>query len=374
MGLMRALDFLAAAPPPRTMIIVLTGEEEFLREEALRHYAGALGGSHEIVAWTGTQDAGSFDLRGFLDDLRTGDLFGGGRILRLRDADAVVQAHGALFLRFFAAGEAVHPCVIEGRALLGKTAAREGPKSGFLGWVNTGGGILVRCDPLYDTPAGGRGLAWQSPLTQWVQARAACYRKRIGGEEAYLLHRLVGNQLRELDRELEKLALARPGQASLTARDIEELVGDGRLGEVFKVADALSGSGPGAGLDELDRLFEHGYSDAQGRRVRDAQSIAIALTAVLAQRLRRNLRLLELMGEGASFAEAAAEQRHPAFLLDRLRREVAELERRGDGPARLRRLGRVERALKSGGGPPRILLARLLAAEARQPRRVAGLR
>lgn len=344
-------------------LVVVTGEEPFLREQAVRKVLESLDDDVEVRTLPGD----GVELRDLLDDLRMQGLFGGDQLIHLKDADGFVKEHEKTLVRFLEEGEAVQRLLIEGKALMGK-GRKTLPKRGFLAAVGKLDGLVVQCDPLFDSPFKGQGPAWQSPLSRWVVERAAELGKRLSMEDAYVLHRMVGNKLRELDGELKKLTTFVKERPRITGEDIERCVGEGRLAPVFDLAEAVAGRKGAEAIEQSQLLFERGLTDFSGRHVRDAQSVAMMILGATGSRLRKVARVREMMAQGESFDEAAAAVRQPPLFRDRLRAQVEAWREAGALDKAFGGLLEFERELKSGGGAPRVLMDRFLVKSLVPPR------
>ena len=349
MSVFKAQDFLAGKASDFS-IAVISGEETWFREAALAHFLSALPEGTEVERRDATSDTG-IDPAAFFDDLRMASLFGGERVIVLLRADKFLSEHGDAFARFMQAGGLVQRLVLDGESLIpkgGKSAPAKGPLKSLPASVP-----MVSCDALFDAPFGGRGPAWQSPLTRWVVARASQRGKRISMEDAYLLHRLVGNNLAELDSELDKLGLRLGKRNDIRAEDIEAGCGAGRLVPLYDLADAVVERNVRLALESSRILFERGLAESSGRVSRDALGIAVALVAAVAGRLRTLGRMGELMAAGQSPDEAAAAVEPRPFLRDKVRQQHTAL---GGGLRRMHQgLVQLDADLKSGGGEPRAL-------------------
>lgn len=356
--MIKVLEFLRAPPPKECRLFAVTGEESWLREQATSRILESLPPDVEVQTVHAAASGGdaALDLRDLLDDLRTASLFGGERLVHVRNADAFVKEHQAALIRFLDGGGAVQRLVIETPELLAR-GAKSVPKTGVLAALEKAGGLVIACDPLYDSPFGGKGPPHLSPLSRWVQDRAAGLAKRISIEDAYVLHRLVGTGLRELDGELRKLAVFVKDRKTITAEDIEACCGGGRLAPVFDLAEAVAGRRLAEVLEQSALLFERGLMDFSGRLVREPSAVALTCLSAVALRLRKVARVRELMDAGTDFEEAARKVKQPPLFLDRLRVQVAAWRGADDVRRIVATLVELERGLKTGG-PARVLFDR----------------
>jgi DNA polymerase-3 subunit delta len=76
-------------------------------------------------------------------------------------------------------------------------------------------------------------------LAGWITARAKACKFAIDGRAVQMLADFVGPNLRQLDNELEKLALYASGRA-ITAADVKLLVSDASEALIWDLTDALS--------------------------------------------------------------------------------------------------------------------------------------
>jgi DNA polymerase III subunit delta len=201
--------------------------------------------------------------------------------------------------------------------------------------------------------AGGQVVAqmtvkpWQ--LVAWTREQAARMGLSLDGDAAKALVELVGERQQRLLRELEKLAVARPGAAGdpatsggapeparVDAEEIRSAVARTTELRVYELADALvAGDARGATLAYL-RLR------AQGEQLS-------GLNYLMARRLREALAIALRLDSGEKPAEIKRSLRMPSRAADRLLADVAKSD-----PDRLRRaLGELaELELDSRGGAP----------------------
>jgi DNA polymerase III delta subunit len=359
----KALEFLKRPGDlSRLRLAVVSGGDEYLRSKVVDRILEGFGPEvvKDVVDGPPTREVGKFDFAGFLDTLRTPSLFGGESVLLLTNADALLSEHSAAFARFVERGEACHRLVVEGEALCAKGGKSSAKKDALAAAVDAASGIVVFCDPLYDTPYAGRGPAWQTELTRWLADEARARGKDLSLEDAYALQQLVGSNLRELVAELDKLVTFIGARKRIDTNDIEEAVGATRTSPAFRLAEAIASADLEASLRLSAELFERGAGEQSGgRRVTDEGAIAMMLIGATAQKLRRVGTVVDALGRGASSDQALATVKtHPAFR-HQLEQQVDAWQDRSLEHA-THALVELEKDLKSAGGPPRELVDRFL--------------
>ena len=366
---MKVLDFLQAPLPEAARIFVISGADSYLRRQAVEHVLASLNPDVEVQTLYGqsTVDRDGVELGELLDDLRMQSLFGDERLLHVKRADQLLSDNKQALKRFIEAGEAVHRLILEGEALAPKTM-RAKPKTGLLGAVVGTGGLVVLCAPLYDTSFSGRGPVWKSPLSSWVVQRARGLDKEMSLENAWVLHRLVGAELEALDQELVKLSLFVGDRSQITAEDIEHLVAGGRMAPVYALAEACGCRDLPASAEQSELLFTRGTTDGSGRSIRDPAALANMLLRAVGNRLQKIFLVRELLERGETFESAADQMRETPWGRERLRAQVEAFKSPRHQRRILGALLELERGLKSGGGPPRVLFDRFLVTGIGSPR------
>jgi DNA polymerase III delta subunit len=360
---MKALEFLKRPGDVASVkLAVVSGADEYLRSRVVDRIFEAWGPSvgRDVVAAGGGKDGGRFDFASLLDTLRTPSLFGGESAIVLTGADLILKDHGEAFVRFLERGESCHRLIVEGEALVSQRGKSSGKKDALSAAVDASAGLVVTCDPLYDTPYAGRGAPWQTELTRFLADEARARGKDLAQEDAYELQQLVGSNLRELVAEIEKLVTFVGARRRIEVGDIEAAVGATRTSPAFRLAEAIASADLKESLRLSAELFERGAGEASGpRRVTDDGGIAMMLIGATAQKLRKVGTVLDLLDRGATFEEALASVRtHPAFR-HQLERQVEAWRDRKIAAASLS-LVELEKDLKSAGGPPRELVDRFI--------------
>lgn len=301
------------------------GEEEFLMERALARLEAGLAaklGEAPAKVVASAQETG---LEEFLAQARHATLFGSGQLLLLRRADAypeqVVQAAVPPYLE--------HPAPRAWVVLLAPALkTREVEKHPVWSRLKKSEAAL-----------GFRKLK-EEELYQWLAREAKEQGKHLSLATAQALVAVVGDNLAELSRELEKLILYAGAEAQLTPAMVQQLASHSRTFTIFALVDALGEPDPRARLAALGRLLELGEPEAR-------------ILTMLARQVRLLLIAQELAD--APPPELAVRLGLAPGLAQNIRRQAARFS-----PAALRRhlmlLHQVDRHLKTSSGNPRLWL------------------
>lgn len=138
--------------------------------------------------------------------------------------------------------------------------------------------------------------------TAWIESRMKKLKRSIEPAAVQLLHSYVGNSLRELVNEIEKLLLATGEKAAITVKDVEHVVGMSREFSAFELANKIAEKNISKSIQIAESLINSGEK-------------AVGLIAVLTLhfiklwKLQDGLRLGKQEGELAQIAST-----HPYFL------------------------------------------------------------
>ncbi len=170
---------------------------------------------------------------------------------------------------------------------------------------------------LHDKPDFGWG-ATEADVVEWVSGRASAARLRLTDDAAAVLSARVGAEARQLDMELEKLALAFGADAAITVEQVRELVPATRSGGIFDLSNALAKRDIVLCLRTLDQLMRQGE-----------KGVGLLLAAIMPT-VRNLLAVKDLM-----VTHKLAPPAHPQFFSGALNRlpasATAHLPRKKDG-------------------------------------------
>jgi len=159
----------------------------------------------------------------------------------------------------------------------------------------------------------------KNDLPEWIRGRAKLHGVKLDPAAVADLAEFVGDELRQLDQELIKLADYGAGR-TITREQVRRLVAATRAASVFELVDALGlGDAPTAG-----RLLQHAL-DVDGEQ-------PLRLLGMIARQYRLLIRAKALQAEGARPPQMArtlnvADWTVPRLLTQASRHSFARLER-----------------------------------------------
>jgi DNA polymerase-3 subunit delta len=180
-------------------------------------------------------------------------------------------------------------------------------------------------------------------LTKWCQSR---YGKKIGADAMTTLLELVDPDLGPLNQELAKLSAYVGKRETITAKDVDALVGHNRGSTVWIMLDALSAGQPAQAVSTLQHLLEQGEDP-------------MALFGGMTWQLRKLAQTHRLLQGGMSLQGAMAQAGMPPFKAQSVQQHLRQLGPRAD--SLFDWLLEAEQSLKSSGQlSPEGCLERLL--------------
>jgi DNA polymerase-3 subunit delta len=110
-------------------------------------------------------------------------------------------------------------------------------------------GALVECKPLYD-----------NQVLPWITERARRFGKEMDAEACRLLHAYVGNSLRTLSNEIEKLLIFVGERTRIAPDDVATVTGATKNYTIFDLQNAVGRRDAKEAMKILERMLEAGQS------------------------------------------------------------------------------------------------------------------
>lgn len=148
------------------------------------------------------------------------------------------------------------------------------------------------CEVVFEAP---RGRA----LAKWVREAMAERGMKMGEEAAQLLVDQVGEDLMELDQEIEKLSLYAGAGSTVSVETVRNVARAGHRASVFRLGDALGRQDAGTALTELRELLTSEHH--------------LPVLAMMVRHFRLLLKAKLIEGSRLSQNEAASELGVPPF-------------------------------------------------------------
>jgi DNA polymerase III subunit delta len=294
---MHAAAFLKSPPSTVGAIVVLSGEEHYLKRAAFDVLCRVVLGNDDerlgLTRFAGDQ----LDLKTICDELRTISMWGNSRLVAVDDADRFVSQNREGLEKYLQKPSKKSVLVLD---------VKTWPKTTRLAKAVPKIGLELECSPL----SGNDLIRWISETVKTAHG------KSLNREAAALIRELAGDDLGLLEQELAKLSAYVGDRTTIEIADVQTLVGGWATETTWSIAAAVRRGETGAALDLLNQLLDSGES---------AHKILGGLTFVF----RRLAQAVELAGQGRS--------------LDRALGEAGVFPRElGESAAYLRRLGRTE--------------------------------
>jgi DNA polymerase III delta subunit len=242
----------AASSPSSSPIIVLAGEELFLRNEELSSIRQAIFGDEDPGMGLVRMDPASLGpepMAAILDEVRTPSMFAPRKMVMVEPADPL-----------FKKSEFDAPDRLGNREILENYL--ESPVEGSTlvlvveSWLKTTrlhkalsklGGVRL-CEHIKEHQA-----------AVWIIARARdAYHKDIDAVAAGKLAELIGPDLQRLDNELAKLALYEPDAPRITSSAVDALVGFQHEQQIWDMINALAARDATTALEKIEELWSPG--------------------------------------------------------------------------------------------------------------------
>jgi DNA polymerase III subunit delta len=186
----------------------------------------------------------------------------------------------------------------------------------------------------------------QQELGGWIERRARKLGCRIDTDAARLLGDLVGTEVGNIDRAIEKLSLYAGPEASIASADVEATVAPTRLHSIFELTDAIGARDLGRASLLLRNTLRGGES-------------ALGVLGMITRQFRQLLQLKALERRGTASRDLATALGVRPFLVNTLTAQ-ARRYRESELQAALEAAFAADIRLKSSGVGAGVVLDRLL--------------
>jgi DNA polymerase III subunit delta len=239
---MHALELLRAkTPSPIPPLVVLVGEERFLKLQALDRLQGiVLADDPEHLGLTRFSGE-TADLKTVCDELLTVSMWGTRRLVVIEEADRFISDNRAGLEKYAKKPAKKSVLVLD---------VKSWSKSTRLAKLVTEVGLQIDCTPL----SRGELVRWTSELARTAHA------KTLGRDAAALLIELAGDNLGLLEQEVAKLAAYVGTRSTIESDDVRTLVGGWRAETTWAITGAIRRGRTGEAIDLLDKLLDAGES------------------------------------------------------------------------------------------------------------------
>lgn len=331
---MDSLAFLERAAKAKLQpVYVVQGDEDFLKRQVLLALRTVVFGSPEEEFGLSTQSGDKATFAAVRNELETVPFLCPRRLVVVENADPFITKFRPALEKYVAEPAATGVLVLEAKSVAANTRLAK--------LLANDANIICKAPATYKMPE------W---CVKWAAAR---HGKQLNPPAARLLVDLIGPEMGLLDQELTKLAIYVGAAAKIDTADVDQLVGNSRSENTFKIFDAIAAGNAAQALTLLDRLFEQGEDP---HRILGAFSL----------QLRRLAQAARLAGQGKSLATALEMVDVPPFA-----RAGCEQQLRHIGRRRAKRLYdwllEVDLGLKGGSQlSPRALIERFVIRLARE--------
>lgn len=276
-------------------LYIFYGKENFLKEEGVTTVKDKL----PDAFYTEYDVDNQFNVQELISNLSSDVLFNDTNLIILKNADIMITQLLEPLKAYYKSPNPNSILVIE----LNKLDNR----SKFAKFVKNIA-VCVECSPLYDRPKPWLRLPpWESDLAKWVCMRVKKYQKTMTPEAAFFLTEYVGNDLKSLDSQLQKMALFLQDTKNITPEDIEKLVGKSKKINVFDLLDAICSKKLDTSLNLMRQVFANGLQSQDGGSIHDPMHIGLQVLRLLHYRFKQVWQI-GISGDSSSIGEYAKRQ------------------------------------------------------------------
>ena len=276
-------------------VYLLYGEEDFLATEAMHAIIDAALTPDERGFNLDVMNGGEADAREILAHASSFPMMAERRVVVVRDADKFSPKDLELLANYLE-----HPSPTTALVLVAaKPDMRKKPYTG----IKKAGTVVEFKRP------------YENQLPAWITARVHKQGRQIAPDACKLLSAYVGSSLREIQNEIDKLAIYLGEKRSITVDDVAAVVGMSKEFTVFELQKAIGMKDIRRSTEIIERMLDAGES---------VPFIIVMLTSYFITLWK----LADLQRKGASSKDLASEARvNPYFL-----KEYLEVLHRYSGP------------------------------------------
>jgi DNA polymerase III delta subunit len=282
-------------PDPLPRVIALAGDDELGKDELLSKLIAAAGPEAEVATWPIDSSRGPAEVTRIARDLATRSLFGGRKVILVRDGDALLKS-----------GAAALPALLEPNAgnLLVLRFTKLDQRFVFGKRLKESGALFVlerpKLDHLDVDPSRGIGA---SALLASIVADGEARGLTIAPDAAHELALRLGNDRLALTQELAKFETRNPDRRDVTLRDVVELTPQSASLDLFRLFQEIATGDATLAMERVAGLLERGTLDRSGRRVIEPTALLLMTIAAIHQKLALLARYRDAARGGASREE-----------------------------------------------------------------------
>ncbi len=216
------------------------GEEDFLIEEMVKlliekNIDESLKGFNLDMI-----DGGSINVREVVAYASAYPMISEKRVLVVRDFNKLIQSENnkEIMLRYLQNPSQTTLLIMIGTKLDNRTTIAKAIKEY---------GTVVEFKPLYD-----------NQVPAWIQNHARVFEKNISEEATHLLAEYVGNSMREIHTELEKLSIYLGDKLTIEEDDVSSVVGVSKSYNIFALQNAIGQRDISKAVTILEIMMENG--------------------------------------------------------------------------------------------------------------------
>ncbi len=144
---------------------------------------------------------------------------------------------------------------------------------------------------------------YENQIPQWINHLAQNYELRFSNEATHRLHRLVGNNLAELDSQIQKLKNYVGTKSVIDLVDVNDVVSNSKEESVFDFTKAIGQKDRCAALEQLVQLIDQGQNE-------------VGIVSLLARHMRILLTVRSGLDQGLGGAKLASLAQVPAYFIE----------------------------------------------------------